>query len=75
MRGRGVEPLERLRRPLQADHPRAQAPGAAGAAERRGALPAAGGESRLPGVLDAAGPGLRALFRYWGFRGVCLGGL
>lgn len=59
----GVEPLERLRRPVQADHPRAEALGAAGAPERRGALPAPGGESRLPGVLDAAGPGLRARLR------------
>ncbi|XP_058555823.1 somatomedin-B and thrombospondin type-1 domain-containing protein isoform X1 [Neofelis nebulosa] len=59
----GVEPLERLRGPVQAGGPRAEAPGAAGASERRRALPAPGRESRLPGLLDAPGPGLRALLR------------
>lgn len=63
MRRGGVEPLERLRGPVQAGGPRAEAPGAAGAPERRGALPRPGGASRLPGVLDAAGPGLRARLR------------
>lgn len=59
----GVEPLERLLRPVQAGDPRAAAPGAAGSPERRRALPGPGGESRLPGVLDAAGPGLRPRLR------------
>jgi hypothetical protein len=49
---------------VPANDARAQTRGAAGAAERRGALPAAGGESRLPGVLHVAGPGLRARLRY-----------
>lgn len=69
---RGVlEPLERLCRPVQADGPRAEAPGAARAPERRGALPGPGGARRLPAVLDAPGPGLRARLRYE----VCAGAL
>lgn len=67
----GVEPLERLCRPVSAHGARAEALGAAGASERRRALPGPGGESRLPGVRDAAGPGLRACLRYCAFLNCC----
>ena len=59
----GVEPLERMCGPVQADGAGAEARGAPGAPERRRALPGPGGESRLPGVCDSPGPGLRA--RLW----------
>lgn len=56
-----MESLEQLRRSVPAHHACAQAFGASGATEWRGALPTPGRESRLPGVLLITGPGLRAL--------------